>query len=198
MPERDIEPIVITAGQMRAIEERLFAAGMPVAALMEKAAVLVARRFVECYPLARVPQVGVLVGPGHNGGDALVVARELHLHGYIVSVYRAFSQLKELTASHAAYAEHLGIAVVEDWRDLQNCDVLVEGLFGFGQTRAIALFSVRNSRSELLLGARKERSIGSNATSLKRNCSVGIADSHVLVVSQSGIVASTFRRTGIP
>ncbi|PHX55310.1 hypothetical protein CP500_011435 [Tychonema bourrellyi FEM_GT703] len=39
-----IEKFVVTADQMRQIEARIFAAGMPVAALMEKVAGLLARR----------------------------------------------------------------------------------------------------------------------------------------------------------
>ena len=39
MQERErLETVVVTAEQMRQIEERIFAAGMPVAALMEKVA----------------------------------------------------------------------------------------------------------------------------------------------------------------
>jgi len=46
------------------------------------------------------------VGPVTTG-DALVVARELHLQGYDV-VYCPFSKLKELTSQHAQY-ESVGI-----------------------------------------------------------------------------------------
>jgi hypothetical protein len=39
-----IQKFVVTADQMRQIETRIFVAGMPVAALMEKVAGLIARR----------------------------------------------------------------------------------------------------------------------------------------------------------
>ena len=71
-----IDRTVVSAAQMRAIEELVFEAGMPVAALMEKVAGAIARRICTLYPSPM--RVGILVGPGHNGGDALVVARELH------------------------------------------------------------------------------------------------------------------------
>ncbi len=48
-----IEQFAVTAEQMRQIEERIFVAGMPVAALMEKVASLIARRIQELYPLKR-------------------------------------------------------------------------------------------------------------------------------------------------
>ena len=92
-----IEHFVVTATQMAAIEQRIFAAGMPVAALMEKAAGLVTQRITELYPLSRMTKVGILVGPGHNGGDATVVGRELHCKGYQVCLYRPLRKAKELT-----------------------------------------------------------------------------------------------------
>jgi NAD(P)H-hydrate epimerase len=131
-----IQQFAVTAEQMRAIEGRVFEAGMPVAALMEKVAGLVAKRIVEQY---RQPlRAGVLVGPGHNGGDALVVARELHLRGFEVAVYSPFSKLKELTGQHARYVASLGIPFYQEVEPLQACDLLVDGLFGFGLERLLS------------------------------------------------------------
>ncbi|MEL6194213.1 MAG: NAD(P)H-hydrate dehydratase [Bacteroidota bacterium] len=50
--------------------------------LMEKAGTLVAEKICEEYPLQQ-PFL-CLIGPGNNGGDAWVIARELHLKGYQV------------------------------------------------------------------------------------------------------------------
>lgn len=122
---------------MRDIEARIFTAGMPVAALMEKVAGLISRRIQALYPVSKPRRVGVLVGPGHNGGDALVVARELHLAGDDVLIYRPISKLKELTARHAEYAVSLGIPIYEQISPLYPCDLIIDGLFGFGQARAI-------------------------------------------------------------
>lgn len=128
---------VVTADQMSQIENRVFAAGMPVAALMEKVGGLLTQWIRSRYPLANIHKVGVLVGPGHNGGDALVVARELHLSGYQVQCYQPLSKLKELTRQHAQYAASLGIPIADRIEPLQTCDLLIDGLFGFGLTRAI-------------------------------------------------------------
>ena len=136
--ERQLEQVIVSAEQMRAIEERIFAAGMPVSALMEKAAGLCASRIKLLYPLAQVTKIGIIVGPGHNGGDALVVARELFLAGYQVKVYRPFSKLKELTATHAKYAKSLGIPFGEEIETLQDCKLIIDGLFGFGLTRSLS------------------------------------------------------------
>jgi len=134
---KQVEQVVVTAEQMREIEARIFAAGMPVAALMEKVGGSIARRVQTLYPYPQVRRVGVLVGPGHNGGDALVVARELHFQGYEVLIYRPISKLKELTNQHAQYAESLGIPHFEAIAPLQDCDLLIDGLFGFGMERQI-------------------------------------------------------------
>ncbi|MEQ8466195.1 NAD(P)H-hydrate dehydratase [Coleofasciculus sp. E1-EBD-02] len=132
-----IEQIVVTAEQMREIEGRIFEAGMPVAALMEKVAGLITRRIQTLYPYPQTRRVGVLVGPGHNGGDALVVARELQCQGYEVLIYRPINKLKELTSQHAEYAESLGIPFYEQIQPLLDCDLIIDGLFGFGQTRSL-------------------------------------------------------------
>ncbi|WP_372726514.1 NAD(P)H-hydrate dehydratase [Nostoc sp. C057] len=141
--QEKISQVIVTAGQMRDIEDRIFAAGMPVVALMEKVAGLVARRIQEIPPIPRkkgLPQavgsrVGILVGPGHNGGDALVVARELHFRGYEVWIYAPFSKFKELTSHHLRYAQSLGIPIYQTIEQLPDSDLLIDGLFGYGLER---------------------------------------------------------------
>ena len=133
-----IQKTVVTAAQMREIEERLFAAGMPVAALMEKVAVAIASRIQSIYPLNDSLRVGILVGPGHNGGDALVVARELYFRGYDVFIYKPFNKLKEITSQHANYVESLGITISEEIALLEGCNLLIDGLFGLGLERVLS------------------------------------------------------------
>ncbi len=138
MVTEQLASIVVNSEQMRQIEAGMFAQGMPVAALMEKAASLCAMRLQSLYPLNEISRVGVLVGPGHNGGDALVIARELHLNGYNVLIYCPFSQLKELTAQQAQYCRGLGIPFVEEITHLQQqSQLIVDGLFGFGLERSL-------------------------------------------------------------
>ncbi len=139
-----IEQVVVTAQQMRDIEGRIFAAGIPVAALMEKVAGLITRRITQLFPISLSLsssshyRVGVLVGPGHNGGDALVVARELHFQGYEVYVYHPLFKQKKLTSQHLQYVESLNIPCYQSVDRLKNCDLFIDGLFGFGLQRAIA------------------------------------------------------------
>ena len=154
--QEKISQVVVTAGQMRDIEERIFAAGMPVVALMEKVAGLTARRIQDIFPnplkKKDVPsRVGILVGPGHNGGDALVVARELHFRGYKIWIYSPFSKLKELTSQHLQYAQSLGIPIYQTIEQLPDSDLLIDGLFGYGLEKNLTdpIASAINQLNEL-------------------------------------------------
>ncbi|MFO7032565.1 bifunctional ADP-dependent NAD(P)H-hydrate dehydratase/NAD(P)H-hydrate epimerase [Limnospira fusiformis CCALA 023] len=136
-----IQQFAVTAAQMQAIETRIFDAGMPVAALMEKVALNITRRLLSIlhseHTSTPIKLIGVVVGPGHNGGDALVVARELYYRGYGVLLYSPFSQHKPLTADHLRYAASLGIQTVEAIAQLAHCDLIIDGMFGFGLERPI-------------------------------------------------------------
>ncbi|MGF1513390.1 MAG: NAD(P)H-hydrate dehydratase [Elainellaceae cyanobacterium] len=133
--------VVVSAAEMQAIEARLFEAGMPVAALMEKVSGRIAAWIVAQYPLAK--RVLVLAGPGHNGGDALSVARELYHQGYCVSVCSPIAQQKALTAQHDRYLKALGVPSVAAGQVAHQSpdqipDLILDGLFGFGLSRPIA------------------------------------------------------------
>ncbi len=135
--ERQLNKLLVSAAQMQQIEQQVFAAGMPVAALMEKVGCTIARRCETLFPRSTHPQIGLLVGMGHNGGDALVVARELFFRGYAVAIYVPSEELRELTNQHYRYVSTLGIKIVDRAEDLANCDAIVDGLFGFGLNRDI-------------------------------------------------------------
>ncbi len=139
-PRQSIQNYLVTAEQMQRIEQRIFGSGMPVEALMEKVSGCLTQCFVQWFADrfdGSKGAIGVLAGPGHNGGDALVVARELHFLGYEMRVYQPFSSLKLLTVQHARYAKSLGIAFVDSVEELLDCDAIVDGWFGFGLTRPI-------------------------------------------------------------
>ncbi|CAN5617221.1 NAD(P)H-hydrate dehydratase [soil metagenome] len=135
-----IQSCVVTAGQMQQIEQRMFEAGMPVEALMEKVSRQISHWFVARYETLQNPAagpIGILAGPGHNGGDALVVARELYHAGYDIRIYQPFPRCKPLTQQHSRYAKSLNIPFVDSPQDLADCGALVDGWFGFGLTRPI-------------------------------------------------------------
>jgi ADP-dependent NAD(P)H-hydrate dehydratase / NAD(P)H-hydrate epimerase len=132
-----IQAPIVSAQQMHDIESRMFADGMPIAALMEKVGGLIARRIQTLYCYEQFSRVGVLVGPGHNGADALVAARELWFQGYEVRIHLPFERCKELTNNHAQFARSLSIPFCDSIEGLQDCNVLIDGLFGFGLERPL-------------------------------------------------------------
>ncbi len=134
-----IEPYLVTAEQMQQVEGQLFEVGMPVAALMEKVAGRLTEWFVSHHRTggAASKKVCVLAGPGHNGADALVIARELYHLGFDVEVCQPIADGKSLTCQHANYAKSLGIRVSPSLPPLSDCGAVIDGLFGFGLARAI-------------------------------------------------------------
>ena len=134
---QQLDQLLVSTEQMQQIEGKIFEAGMPVAALMEKVAGLIARRVQTLYPRSAYDRVGILVGMGHNGGDALVVARELYFQGYEVAIYVPSEELRELTNQHYRYVSSLGVKIVDRAGDLADCDLIIDGLFGFGLNREI-------------------------------------------------------------
>ncbi len=130
-------PHLLTAAQIQALEHQMFGWGMPVAALMEKVGLRAADLIQQRYPRHRCARVGILVGMGHNGGDGLVVARELLLAGYQIKVWQGSHALKPLVANHAAYLRSMGDVWVEALGELADCDLLIDGLFGIGLSRGL-------------------------------------------------------------
>lgn len=87
---------LVSSAQMQRLEEQIFSAGMPVAALMEKVGLAVFAQLQRDFPQAQ--RIGILCGTGHNGGDGLVVGRELWLAQKSVKVWLGKPDLKPLTA----------------------------------------------------------------------------------------------------
>ncbi|MFO7629243.1 MAG: NAD(P)H-hydrate epimerase [Prochlorococcaceae cyanobacterium] len=144
-PRRDAAHLLVSSGQMAELEQQLFASGLPLEALMEKAALAVSQELLKPsatgdpgpQPLLqqRLQRHGalVLVGPGHNGGDGLVVARELHLAGLPVRIWSPFERHKPLTESHLRHARWLGIPCLDDPPEAHDPALWIDGLFGIGQ-----------------------------------------------------------------
>ncbi|MGB5133685.1 MAG: NAD(P)H-hydrate epimerase, partial [Prochlorococcaceae cyanobacterium] len=137
-PRPDADHLLVDGDQMAALEEQLFASGLPVEALMEKAALALSRQLLlEHGALLERHGAVVLVGPGHNGGDGLVVARELHLAGLAVAIWSPFERHKPLTASHLRHAVWLGIPRLETAPDPDAPALWIDAVLGIGQRRPL-------------------------------------------------------------
>ena len=132
----------LTAEQARGVEERAIAElAVSLAALMRSAGAAVARELV-----ARVPEgdIIVLAGPGNNGGDGWVAARDLHASGRAVRVLstRDPAALSGIAAEAARDAIAAGVA----WHvpttppgagDLAEASGIVDALLGIGSSGAL-------------------------------------------------------------
>jgi NAD(P)H-hydrate epimerase len=79
---------IVTAEQMRKIDDAAInTLHIPGLLLMENAGIQVANCVMELIPKLTELRVGVFVGKGNNGGDGLVVARQLHSRGIPVTVF---------------------------------------------------------------------------------------------------------------
>src|SRR5688572_20380183 len=93
---------VLAVAQVRAAEQALIDRGATVGSLMERAGTGAAEWIRR---LAAGRPVTVLCGPGNNGGDGYVIARELARHGGEVTVVAPLAPRTEAAAAaRAGYA----------------------------------------------------------------------------------------------
>ncbi|KGG11996.1 MULTISPECIES: bifunctional ADP-dependent NAD(P)H-hydrate dehydratase/NAD(P)H-hydrate epimerase [Prochlorococcus] len=135
-PKPDSDHLIVTSAEMECLEKLLISQGMPVESLMEKVGLGMRNWILKRSDILKNGVV-FLVGPGHNGGDGLVLARELFLLGFQVSLWCPFLLKKPLTIKHFEYCKWLGIQILERPPEA-SCDSLwIEALFGIGQDRSL-------------------------------------------------------------
>jgi ADP-dependent NAD(P)H-hydrate dehydratase / NAD(P)H-hydrate epimerase len=128
---------LVTVDQMRRIEAASHAQGHTYAAMMERAGAAVAR-VVQSRLDVRGQRILVLAGPGNNGGDGLVAARQLHDAGAQIGLFA----LKPRDDEHVAALRERGVNSMP-WSDsglsewLNSCAVIVDALLGTGAARPI-------------------------------------------------------------
>jgi hydroxyethylthiazole kinase-like uncharacterized protein yjeF len=121
---------ILTAAEMRAAEEAAIAAGTPVETLMERAGKAAAEAiWRHAGPLPAL----VLCGPGNNGGDGYVVARELAARGMHVRV----AALSAPKSGAAQKAREGWTGPVEALADAAPAPLLIDALFGTGLGRPL-------------------------------------------------------------
>lgn len=82
--------MLVTAAQMKAVEEAAFARGVSAEDLMERAGLAIAREIVRFFP--EPAQVLAVCGKGNNAGDVLVAARHLREAGWSAGELLAFPE----------------------------------------------------------------------------------------------------------
>lgn len=136
---------VISAAQMRALEQAAMASGQASGAeLMERAGAGVAQLVQSLSQCSRHRNALVLCGPGNNGGDGYVVARLLARAGWKIDALGlgALAGMPADAALNRRCWEEIG-ETLDLSRGLQGqvasdgLDVIVDGVFGTGLVRPI-------------------------------------------------------------
>ena len=137
---------LLTAAQMRAIEQAAIASGEVTGLeLMERAGRGVVEAIFEEWPeLAQTShRAMVLCGPGNNGGDGFVVARLLRERGWKVEVFLYGDAEKlppDAKASHDRWWAENPVSPFSDGLVIRDEDLVIDALFGIGQARALPAF----------------------------------------------------------
>lgn len=140
-----IDTSVATVEQTRRLEAAAVAAGASWDELMERAGRGCAEVILQRYGPLRDRRVLVLVGPGNNGGDGLVLARQLHDAGARVALALWKRVFRDDDGPWRACRER-GIAemAVDDQRQLpllreaaRRAVVVVDALLGMGVNRPL-------------------------------------------------------------
>ena len=178
---------IVTAKQMREIENRFFATGTSSEELMELAGKAVARCAFNHLQNLTQSSVGVLVGPGKNGGDSLIAAKYLYQWGAEVNVFicgkRSRKDDKIVSLSQkpiGIYDTNIDVGAEKLQELLPETDVIVDGVFGLGFNRPMddtisasvsAVNNERNRRHNLtVISVDVPSGLNSDTGSIDPNC----------------------------
>ena len=137
---------LVNAQQMREIDRfAIEEIGIPGIVLMEAAGQASVREIEQRW--SKINSVVIVAGHGNNGGDALVVARHLGNKGYDVKTWLV-GQKEKLTSDssityHALTHSGYSVEIFEEgksnllFEDLENTELIVDGLLGTGLQGAI-------------------------------------------------------------
>ncbi len=135
-PTIDSKHLIVDSKQMLILEKEMFSDGMPKEALMEKAGIKISRWLLKKKPLLK-HGITVFIGPGHNGGDGAVIARELFLKGFYVQIWCPFLIKKTLTNNHLNYLTSIGVTKLVAPPDANGKELWIDAIFGNNQTRKV-------------------------------------------------------------
>jgi ADP-dependent NAD(P)H-hydrate dehydratase / NAD(P)H-hydrate epimerase len=135
---------IVTAEEMREIDRQTIAGyGISGVILMERAGLAVGTKIKEIYGRKKII---VISGPGNNGGDGLVVARNLHNEGWEVKVFLTSNpeDLKGDALSRYETAMRFGLSIHPAEELTHNPSVfarhalIVDAIFGTGLSKPVA------------------------------------------------------------
>ncbi len=132
---------LLDRAQSREVDRALASRGMSTALLMENAGRGAAEHVLQLARSRGIHRVDVVCGPGNNGGDGLVVARHLLLHGLEVRVLSLFDPSRwtgDAAIMHSALVASDSSAVIAPaWDTAIAAPLVVDALFGTGLRSAL-------------------------------------------------------------
>lgn len=139
---------LLTPDEMAEADRLTIAGGTPGLTLMETAGTAVADATAALVSQGRVT---VVAGPGNNGGDGFVAARLLAERGYAVKVVLVGEADRLKGDARAAFERWRGPVEVASPDALNDCDVIIDALFGAGLDRDVeglprAMIEAMNTR----------------------------------------------------
>ena len=132
---------LLSVADLRALEVSA-AATLPPHELMARAgraaALFLTAQIASARSSGSASAVWIVAGPGNNGGDALVVATELHIAGIAVEVCMPLEVKPEDARWALAEARAAGVPISNSAPDsFERFGWLVDGMFGIGLTRPL-------------------------------------------------------------
>ena len=133
---------VVTAKEMRAIDDATIRHHVPGLTLMENAGRGVTDEMIKNLKPRKTSHIVIICGKGNNGGDGFVVSRLLKKKGYRISTYLigrtsevkgdAEASLKRCKKAGIKIREvdRAGLAVLD--KDLGRAHTVIDGIFGTG------------------------------------------------------------------
>lgn len=133
--------ILITAAQMRALEEKAVKEGITIAALMENAGKSVADEVMKSAGTDQA--ISVFCGYGNNGGDGMCAARHLIEKGYTAKVFLAGKPKPFSPQAQACYDKLLELKhkpqtlasqdeIEKAFNNIEESGLIIDALFGIG------------------------------------------------------------------
>jgi NAD(P)H-hydrate epimerase len=128
---------VLTADQMRAVDRRTIESGIPGLVLMENAGLRVVEFLEKRFSPLAAQRVVVLCGKGNNGGDGMVVARQLHTRfrpaSLQIVLLAAPEDLKGDAAANLQMLRACGCPVLQEIPpEARNASLVIDALLGTG------------------------------------------------------------------
>ena len=130
--EREESLLLYSAATLRQWEKQAAAQGLQ---LMAEAGSCIAKWIQQHYP--QPSKILALVGPGKNGGDALIAAAELRQYGYQVTAWMPQPPKSQEAKQALMSAQLAGVVLHQTWQSpSHDHELILDGLFGIGLQHA--------------------------------------------------------------